>query len=187
MRKIGFLLIILLVLAIGCAKPPTVEMENARDAVFRAQNDPAANEYAMNTLVRARIAIQRMDEEAANKNFEMAKTHAAEAIALAQRAIDEGKQGASRSGDVTAHAVINLKPEIEETQRNVNGARYSNLKLDYDEIDRDIIKAFNDADRADASQADGRFQEAQDIAREVRANLANINAKVAGAAAVRKK
>ena len=187
MRKIGSLLIILLVLAVGCAKPPTEEMENARDAVFRAQNDPDANEYAMNTLVRARIAIQRMDEEAANKNFDMAKTHATEAIALAQRAINEGKQGANRSGDVTASAVINLKPEIEETQRSVNEARYKNLKLDYDALDRDIIKAYSDADRAEASQADGRVQEAQDIAREVRANLAAINQKVAGAASSRKK
>ncbi|MCL2273263.1 MAG: DUF4398 domain-containing protein [Treponema sp.] len=187
MRKIGSLLIILLVLAVGCVKPPTEEMENARDAVFRAQNDPAANEYAMNTLVRARIAIQRMDEEAANKNFDMAKTHAAEAIALAQRAINEGKQGAGRSETSTSSAVINLRPEIEETQRNINGARYSNLKLDYDALDRDMIKAHNDADRAEASQADGRVQEAQDIAREVRANLAAINQKVAGAASSRKK
>jgi len=182
-----YILCILVVFAVGCAKPPLEEMENAREAVFRASNDPNASVYAASTLIRARISLQYMEEEAESKNFEAARTHAAEAIALAERAINEGRQGAVRAGDESAASVAKLRPEIEETERNVNGARYSNLKLDYDELNDGIVNAHESADKAEANQANGRYQEALDIAKDVRDDLTKINQKIAGAAVVKKK
>jgi len=182
-----YILCILLAFIIGCEKPPTEEMDNAREAVFRAENDPNAALYAGSTLTRARDALQRMQNEADNKRYDAAKTHAAEAIAIAERALIEGNLGASRAGDEAASVVSNLRPEIVETERNVNGARYSLLALDYESLEMDIVNAHEAADRAEASQAEGRFQDALDIARNVRTDLSNINGKVAGAVTVRKK
>jgi len=182
-----YIFCILLALLIGCDKPPVEEMDNAREAVFRAENDPNAVLYAGPALVRARTSLQRMQEEADNKRYDAARTHAEEAIAMAERAILDGRLGASRIGDDSAAFVSNLRPEIEETERNVNGARYSQLALDYNALDKEIINAHESADRAEASQANGRYQEAMDIARGVRADLSSINSRVAGAATSRKK
>jgi len=182
-----YFLFIFLVLLAGCAKPPVEEMANAREAIFMAENDPDAVIFAGSVLERAKISLQRMQEEADNKRFDAAKAHAQEAIALAQRAIADGKSGEVRANADSASIVANLRPEIEETQRTVNGARYSQVDLDYDLLEKEIINAHDAADRAEASQAEGKFQEALDIARELRADLININNRVAGAAVTRKK
>ena len=182
-----FCILLVLVLVLGCEKPPTEEMDNAREAVFRAENDVNAPVYATNTLNRARAALQLMQDEADNKRYDSAKNNAAEAILLAERAINEGKLGADRAKDEAASLVSGLRPEIVETERNVNGARYSLLDLDYNSLERDIINAHEAADRAESSEAEGRYQSAIDIARNVRSDLSAINGKVAGAATTRKK
>jgi len=185
--KLIYILFIVLIFAVGCAKPPLEEMDNAREAVFRAENDANAARYASGTLARARDAIGRMDGEANSKRYDSALTYAAEAIAAAERAIAEGRAGAERAGLDSASMVSGLRAEIEETSRNVNGARYSLMDLDYDALDRAIVGAHSDADRAEFDQAAGRFQDALDGARDVRMDLSRINQIVASAAAGGKK
>ena len=180
------ILVILTVFVVGCARPPITEMENAREAVFRAENDPNAALYAGSLLIRARESLTRMELEAENKRYDAVKTHAAEAISLAERALIDGRAGAARASGEAA-ALVNLRPEIEETERNVNGARYSNLPLDYNELDRAIRGVHEAADRAELSQAEGRYQDALDIARDVRFELSEINGRVASAASASKK
>jgi len=182
-----YIIVILLVLLTGCAKPPAEEMADAREAVFRAENDPGAVQFAGNVLERARNSLQRMQEEADNKRYDAAKEHAAEAIALAERAIADGRIGASRANIDPSDIAANLRSEIEEIQRSINGARYSNLPLDYDLLEREIINAFEALDRVEARQAEGRNQEALDIARGLRAELSNINDRVARAVVPGKK
>jgi predicted S18 family serine protease len=177
----------LIILVMGCAKPPLTEMQDAREAVFRAENDQNAVLFAGSVLERARASLQRMQDEADNKRYDAAKSHAAEAISMAERAIADGRTGALRAGDESASLISNLRPEIEETERNVNGARYSLLNLDYDLLEREIINAHEAADKAEASQAEGRYQDALQIARELREDLSNINNRVAGAAITGKK
>ena len=182
-----YIFCIFVVLVLGCARPPIAEMENAREVVFRAENDNNASQYAAGTLARARDALQRMQTEADNKRYDAAKTNAAEAISLAERAINEGRLGAERARENSDNLVTELRSDIEETERNVNGARYSLMDLDYDTLDREIVNAHDQADRAEVSQTNGRYQEAADIARDVRSNLVNINNRVANAAVIRKK
>ena len=175
------------VLAFGCAQPPLAEMDSAREAVFRAENDADAVLYSGSSLSRARAALGNMQMEADSKRYDAARTHAAEAIAAAEKAIADGKAAAQKAGQDAASAVSGLKTEIEETSRNVSGARYSLLDLDYDALDNGIVNAYNNADRAEADQASGKYQDALDKARTVRTDLAEINGKVAGAAPIKKK
>ena len=182
-----YILIILTVLVMGCAKPPLEEMQNAQEAVFRAENDPNAALYAGGTLARARAALQQMQTEADNKRYDAARAQAAEAISMAERAMIEGKNGAERAKDESSSLVTNLRQEIEETERNVNGARYSLLDLDYNELEKGIVGAHNGADKVEEKQANGDFQDALDTARGVRSDLSNINKQVAGAAVIKKK
>jgi vacuolar-type H+-ATPase subunit D/Vma8 len=185
--KLIYIFCIALVLVFGCAKPPVEEMDRAREAVFKAQNDPNAVQYASGTLARARDAINRMETEADSKNYENAKTAAAEAIAAAEKAINDGKVNAQRTGEEAKSLISGLRTEIDETTRNVAAARYSQLALDYNAIDKSIVAAHNLTDQAEVDQAAGKNQDALDKAKTVRANLNDINQKVAGAVKGKKK
>jgi len=169
----------------GCAKPPLAEMESAREAVFRAENDANAVQYAGSALARARDALRLMESEADSKRYDAVKIHAMEAIAAAEKAITDGQAASirerDRARDEAASMLSNLKPEIEDTSRNVNGARYSQLDLDYDQLDNEIVNAYDAMDRAENDQAQGRYQDAIDKAMEVRADLSDINLKVSNA------
>jgi len=183
------LALVMSVSLLSCEKPPLAEMENARERVFQAENDPNVSLYAAGTLARAKNALQRMQEEADNKRYDAAKTYAAEAISLAERAILDGRLGVSRAGEEASDdtLVSDLRKEIENTERNLNGARYNQMVLNYDELDKAIVNAHNKTDQVEADQAASRYQQALDKAGEVRADLAEINQKVAGAVTARKK
>jgi vacuolar-type H+-ATPase subunit D/Vma8 len=176
-----------LVLFMGCAKPPVEEMEKAREAVFRAENDSNAVQYASGTLARAKDALKRMESEASSKNYEAAKNLAAEAVVAAEKAINDGKISAQRTREEAASLISGLRTEIDETTRNVASAHYSQLSLDYKAMDRTIVNAHNTTDQAEVDQAMGRNQQALDKAKGVRADLNDINQKIANAATGRKK
>jgi len=76
-----------------------------------------------------------------------------------------------------------LKEEIDDTSRNVAGAQYSQLVLDYNELERSLIKAYNTLDQAQNDSAAGRHQDAMNKAGVIRADLYDINQMVANAAA----
>jgi hypothetical protein len=184
--KLIYIILIFIVLFIGCARPPTEEMERAREAVFRAESDVNAAQYASGILTRARDAIRRMDEDANSRRFDSARILAAEAIAAADRAIAEGRTGAESARMESASILSGLRAEIEETSRNISSARYAQMVLDYDALDRAILNAHAGADQAESAQAAGRFQDALDRARSVRADLIHINQLVAAAVAIGK-
>jgi len=177
---------IILALVLACAKPPLADMESAREAVFRAENDENAAQFAGSSLARARDALKLMESEADSKRYDAAKTHAMEAIAAAEKAIADGQAASVRARDEAASLLSSLKPEIEETSRNVNGARYSQLNLDFDQLDREISGAYNKADQAERDQAQGRYQDAIDTAMGVRSDLYGINQRISNAVTRRK-
>ncbi|MDR0301483.1 MAG: DUF4398 domain-containing protein [Treponema sp.] len=172
---------ITLALLAGCAKPPIAEMDSAREAVFRAENDEAAVIYGGSSLARARDSLRRMQVEADSKRYDAAKTHAAEAIAAADRAITEGKTGLARAKSESESLLTGLRPAIEETERNINGARYSLLNLDYAQMNNEVAKAYETTEQAEVDQAMGRYQAAMEKGRDVRASLGTINQQIADA------
>jgi len=188
MKRTGLIfIIIVIVLLLGCEKPPLAEMDSAREAVFRAENDANAVQYAGGTLARAKDALGRMQAEADSKRYDAARTHANEAITAAEKAISDGNAAAQRAGTESASLISGLRSEIDETTSNVSSARYALMDLDYNELERGILNAHNTADRAEMDQSSGRYQDAADKARSVRADLANINQVVANAAPIVKK
>jgi len=170
---------VVLALLAGCAKPPIAEMDSAKEAVFRAENDEAAVLYGGSSLSRARDSLRRMQVEADSKRYDAAKTHATEAIAAAERAIADGKTGLARAKSEAESLIAGLKPAIEETERNINGARYSQLNLDYNQMNRDLKDAKDTADQAEIDQAMGRYQDAVEKGTSVRATLSSINQRIA--------
>jgi vacuolar-type H+-ATPase subunit D/Vma8 len=165
----------------GCAKPPITERDNAREAVSRAESNDNALKYGYETLERARTALKNMNDAIENKRYDAAKNYAAEAIVLADKAITDGNAKAAKAKEDAAALLSALKPEIEETSRNVNGARYSLMALDYDALDEGIKNAYNVTDQAEVDLAMERYQEALEKGRSVRSSLSNINNLVANA------
>jgi hypothetical protein len=163
----------------ACAQPPEAEMQSAREAVFRAENDADAVQYGFSSLARARSALNSMQLEADAKRYDAAKTHAAEAIAAAERAIADGRSGAFRVRDDSASALSGLKFEIDETAKNVNGARNSGLALDYNALNKSIADAYTTLDQAEVDHAMGRYHDSVNKAMHIRATLSDIKSAVA--------
>jgi len=181
--KLKYILIGFVVLALlaGCAKPPVAEMDSAKEAVFRAESDEAAVLYGGGSLSRAKESLRRMQTEFDSKRYDAAKTHAAEAVTAAERAIADGKTGLARARSESENLIAGLKPSIEETERNINGARYNQLKLDFAQINRDFKNAKDAAEQAESDQAMGRYQNALEKGMSVRAALSSINQQIADA------
>lgn len=167
---------------IGCAKPPTEEMNNAAEAVTRAENDNDAVTYAASSIARAKDALERMYNEANSKRYDAAISYANEAISAAERAISDGRAAASRARDEAAGLIARLKPLIAETDQGINAARDAGLPLDFEDIDNRFETACGEADMAQAALNVSRYRESVDRSRSARECLESINMQLSTAA-----
>jgi hypothetical protein len=174
-------ILLALCLVFGCATPPTEEMNNAIEAVTRAENDADAVLYGRSSLERARDALRSMQAEANSKRYDAARTFASEAIAAADRAIAEGQTGAARAREEAAALLASLKPMIEETGRGINSAKSAGLLLDYVELDQEFDSACLKTDQAEMALAGRQYQDALEKGRNARAELNDINQKLSNA------
>jgi hypothetical protein len=179
----------LAICAIGCAKPPTEEMNKAADAVTRAENDNDAVTYAGNSISRAKDSLARMYSEADSKRYDAALAYANEAIAAAERAITEGRTGAARAREDAANLLSQLPPLIEETEQGINAALAAGLPIDTPLIIDEFNAANRNADQARTAFSGTRYQETMDKGRAARSGLNDINIQLtlAAMAVTRKK
>jgi hypothetical protein len=168
--------------AVGCAKPPTGEMDKAVDAVTRAENDADAVTYAGNTLLRAQDALTRMREEAGSKRYDSARSLAAEAVAAAEKAVSDGKSAAARAREDAAALLSGLKTTAAETESALNNARQQNMNLDGDALAGDLLSAKDTIDDAQRSFASGSYPDASSKGRTARSEMESIKAQIAEAA-----
>lgn len=181
LKLICFICVLLAFLS-GCAKPPLAEMESAREAVLRAENDPVVVQYAASSLSRAQAALRRMQTEAESKRYDAVKTLAAEAIAAADKAVADAKAGYDRARNEAAALLSGLKPEIEEAGKGIDKARAAGFSLNYNELNNDLKYAKDSAEKAEVDLAMNRYQNALDNGKNARAALGDINQKLANAA-----
>ena len=166
----------------ACATPPTEEMNRARDAVFRAENNAEAVTYAGNILIRARDALTRMQNEADAKRYDAAKNYAAEAVALAERAEAEGKTGAVRGRDEAAAILNSLPGLLSETTNSLNAARQvDNIILDFNALSGELDSARRTYGEAQQSLLADDFRDAVAKSQDVRSRLSDINSRITGA------
>jgi hypothetical protein len=182
MKFIRNLLICVLLVSLafitGCTQPPTEEMNNAEEAVARAENDPDAVTYASNLIQRAKETLALMYEESNAKRYEAAKNYAAEAITLAERAIDEGLKSSLRTREEAIASLAAVRPLLLETENRIENAKAAKLPLDYGTIDRDFNSARGTYDQAQSAISNAKYQEAVFLSNNVRSSLAGINQKL---------
>jgi multidrug resistance efflux pump len=187
MKAVRFCLVPAFVIAIlvaGCAKPPVEDMDRAEAAVARAENDGDATTYAQATLDLAREALGNMRAEAEAKRYDSAKAHAADAVATAERAIAEGRDGAERARGEAQAILFELPPLIAQTEQGIDAAQSAGLDLDFDSLYSDLSGAVGNSDRASDAFASGKYAEATAQGRTARNGLSDINMRIAGAAVV---
>jgi len=179
-----FAAVFILVLAFSaCAAPPLDEMQRARDAVTRAENDADAVTYAGNLIIRARDALTRMQSEADSKNYGAAKEFATEAINNAERAISEGLAAKARAKTEADALLSSLQNLLAETQSSLDNARnVPNILLDFNALDKDMNQARDIYDEALQSFQAGNNLDAIAKGESDRALLSDINARINNAA-----
>ncbi|MDR1231617.1 MAG: DUF4398 domain-containing protein [Spirochaetaceae bacterium] len=165
----------------ACAKPPTEEMEAARTAVARAENDPDVAIYAVSTLARAREALASMEAEALAKRYDSARNYAAEAVSNAEKAINDARTAMTRAREDSANAMNALRNAITETDTAVTQGKSNKLPLDWNQIDNDFEDAQTVAGEAEAAQADSRYRNAVELANTARTTLSAITSQISGA------
>jgi hypothetical protein len=169
----------------GCAKPPIEEMNQAIVAVTAAENDANALAYAAGSLVRAREALTRMQEAAASKRYDEAKTLASEAVAIAQKAVTDGRALAGQAKTEAENLVGEVKTAILETEEALRNAKtVKNINLDFTALDKDFADARRTLDQAEISLTAGNYQEASEKSRSARAALSDVTSRIAGAATI---
>jgi HEPN domain-containing protein len=166
------------VLMTGCTKPPTEEMNNAEEAVARAENDPDAVNFAGNLVQRAKDSLALMYEEADAKRYDAAINYANDAIALAERAINEGRSEAGRTRQQAINSLAEVRPLLLETEKRIENAKAAKLPLEYGPIDGDLNTAQRTYDQAQSALSGNRYQEAIFLSNNVRSTLAGINQKL---------
>jgi flagellar biosynthesis/type III secretory pathway protein FliH len=185
-----FIILGMILMAGGCAKPPTEEMDKALAALTRAENDPDAVMYAANSIARARSALTQMQTEAAAKRYDAARTYAQETISAADRAITDGRAAALRAKDEAASLMSLLSASIAETEGAITSARkVRNSRLDFEALSRDFEGARRIFDQAQIAASAGNYPDALAKGQTVRQALSDINARISQAvmAVTRKK
>jgi hypothetical protein len=168
--------------AMGCAKPPTEDMENAASAVTRAENDPDAVTYAGSTLNRARDALNRMRTEAESKRYDAAKSYAAEAVSAAEKAIADGRTAAARAREEASTLLGQVRTSLQETGTSLERAKaVKNIELDFNALDQDYDDARRTTAQAEVSLAGSNYQDSLDKSRTARGILSGIDTRIAGA------
>jgi hypothetical protein len=184
-KGVSFIPVIMLILAAlisGCAKPPTVEMENAEAALARAENDPDAVAYGNVSIIRARDALVNMRAEAAAKRYDAAKTYAQDAISAAERAIADGKTGAQRARDEASVSLNGARTSLGETQRNIDAAKeVTGIQLDFRGIDGDYASAETQTNQAQNALNAADYKGSLEKSQAARALLGDINARISQA------
>jgi len=184
MKKIIKTIIVVFVLYIfACAAPPLEEMQRARDAVTRAENDADAVTYAGNSIVRARDALTRMQDEADSKNYDTAKEFAIEAINNAEKAIADGQSAKERSKAEASALLESLQSLLPETSNAINNAKgVPNILLDFNALTQDFEGASRVDDEAEQSFQDENYQDAVTKGQAARFILSDINTRINEAA-----
>jgi PBP1b-binding outer membrane lipoprotein LpoB len=177
----GAIIIIALLLG-GCAKPPTEEMEKADAAVTQAENDPDAVLYGEESLIRAKNALTQMRVSADSKRYDEAKLLAQEAIDAAEKARNDGSQGAIRAKEEAERLLLEAQNALDATEKTVNMAKtLDKVDADFDTLTLKLENARNTIGEAETALNASRYQDSQNKSREARTSLGDITSEISGA------
>ena len=183
MKKYFILSIVFVLILASCATPPTEEMNRAREAVTRAENNADARAHAPEALIMAREALSRMQTEADAKRYDAAKNFAAQAIDHAERAIADGRIASERGRAEAVALIDSLSSQLAETSSSLNNAKeVQGIQLDFNELSKDMDSAYGTYNDARQSIQANNYTDAIMQGQTVRSILASVNSRLTGGA-----
>ncbi len=150
MRKFAFTLTFagtgLLALATGCAKPPTIEVTDAENAV-NAADQAGALEYTTADFEAAKEALADAKTKIEAKDYKTALALALAAKARAEAALaalETGKIAAKRSAEEGIGAVEGELEDLEGQTRKLKGAAAAEMKKRLGDLQTDWTRVKED-------------------------------------------
>lgn len=168
----------LTLVAVGCAKPPTQELDAAK-AALDAAKAAEAEVYAPDTYRSASNAMSEANTKVEQKDYEGAKASAIQTKELADRAKSEANTNKQQIRD-EAQALINrIAPGINDARTSLNNApRGKGADSDLDQLNADLSQADANLSSARSSLNGGKFKDALSQARSAESKLSQIQGSV---------
>lgn len=174
------ILIISLGLIVGCAQPPTKELESAEKALADAKQKEA-DLYAQDIFSKADGALKKGKELVTAKNYKEAKTALDEALKLAQQAVQAVEPNKAKMKTETEQLMIDTQNAINEVKTLVSQAIRKKAPIDKAEIQGAIGKWEVDLVAAKENLNVGKIRAAFDQITSLKDEIKNNKEKIAAA------
>jgi hypothetical protein len=106
-------LVLIIILLTGCAKPPTQEIANAEKSISEA-TQKEANIYAPDIFSKAEESLKMAKDLSAQKKYKEAKKAAEDAVALSQQAISQVEPNKSKMKAEIEQMILDVQKAIGE-------------------------------------------------------------------------
>lgn len=132
-------IIVSLAFTVGCAKPPTQEIEGAEKALADAKLKEA-DQYSQDIFAKAEGAFKKAKDMVVAKNYKEAKAAADEALSLAKQAAQAVEANKAKMKDEVDKLVLDVQSSMNELKSTVSQALRKKAKIDQQEIQEAIGK-----------------------------------------------
>lgn len=189
--QLSVLMVVLsLVLFIGCAKPPTAEMEKAEKAVAEAK-EKGANLYAEEAFKKAEAVLQNAKDLVGGKKYKEAKAAAEEAATLAGQSLADVDANKAKMKTDAEQMIVDLQKEMENIKGLVVAAIKKKAQVNREEIQSALGKWELDLTATKDQLQGGKIREAMDqlkaIGPQLKTQTDNVTAAMEAAPAEKKK
>ncbi len=160
----GFLVIMLSfsMVFLGCAKPPTMEIENAEKAITDAKQKEA-DLYAQETFMMAEDSLKKAKDLVAIKKYKEAKQAAIETVKLAQQAISMVEANKAKMKTDVEQMVTDIQAGLDGVKSLVSKATKKKAPINREEIQGIIGKWEVDFVIAKDQLQTGKIRDAHDM------------------------
>ena len=167
---------------LSCARAPEEQMAAASQAVQRAASEPDVQEYAPQSIDRARQLLSEMETAAEDREYDTARSLAEQAQEAAEQAITDAETVKSRARDRAENTVAAAESTLAEAREAVSDARNAEgIRFDFSAAANELERISEIIDDAEADIAAEEFAGAQSAAENARSSLSDLMRRVSNA------
>ncbi len=171
LSKVMFLVAVLsLLFFVGCAKPPTAEMEKAEKAIAGAK-EKEANLYAEEAFKKAEAALQSAKDLVGGKKYKEAKAAAEQAATLANQSLADVETNKAKMKTDAEQMLTDIQKEMENVKGQMVAAIKKKIQVNREEVQAAIGKWEVQLTAAKGELGGGKIRDAKDKLMETQAQL----------------
>jgi hypothetical protein len=182
-------IILSLTLLIGCAKPPTKEVENAENAIGEAKQIEA-DLYAQDIFTEAEDSLKKAKDLIAAKNYKEAKTAAEEAAKFAKQAISTVEPNKTKMREEAEKMIQDVQKSMDEVKTLTATAIKKKAPINREDIQSTIGKSEVDMvsikDQLQAQKIRQAYDQLKAMAEYLKSQKENLTAALEQKSAVKK-